>query len=132
MSEPTLSLQTQLAIGECVRSVEELEILMVLARNRDRYWSPDAIGMETGLPVRLAAAALEAMASRNLLDVRISAAVLYRLDPASPACGALVDRTLEAAANQRSQVVRAVLQAASPARDFADAFRVTRKRRRDG
>jgi hypothetical protein len=132
MSEAALSVETQLAIAECVRSVEELEILMVLARNRERYWSPDTVAVETGLPAQLATVALEALGSRNLLDVRIGAAVLYRLDPASSECGVMVDRTLEAARNQRSQVLRAILQGRSAARDFADAFKVTRKRRSDG
>jgi len=132
MSEPALTPETQLAITECVRSIEELEILMVLARNRERYWSPDAVGVETGLPAPLAAVALEALASRNLLDVRIGAAVIYRLDPASSECGVLVERTLQAARSQRSKVLKAILQGRSAARDFADAFKVTRKRRRDG
>jgi hypothetical protein len=123
---------TRAAIAACVRSVEELEVLLFLARDRSRYCSANTIGAETGLPVRGVAAALEVMAARNLLDVRIAEAVLYRLDPASPQTGADVERTLETAVRDRVGVLRAILGGMSAAHDFADAFRVTRKRRSDG
>lgn len=132
MTDSPLSPETLLAIAGCVRSVEELETLLFLARTPDRYSSPETIGAETGLPARLAAAALEALASRNLLDVRIGAAVLYKLDPATAECRTIVERTIDAARNQRSQVLRSILRGSSAARDFADAFRVTRKRKTDG
>jgi hypothetical protein len=130
MSDDALAADTQLAIAGCVRSVEDLEVLLYLARTRDRYASADAVSADTGVPVRLASAALEALASRNLLDVRIAEAVLYKLDPASAGSRAMVDRTIEAARSQRSLVLKAIL-AGSAARDFADAFRVTRKRKSD-
>jgi hypothetical protein len=130
MSDDALGADTQLAIAGCVRSVEDLEVLLYLARTRDRYASPNTISADTGLPVRLAATALEALASRNLLDVRIAESVLYKLDPASAGSRAMVDRTIEAARTHRSLVLKAIL-AGSAARDFADAFRVTRKRRSD-
>ena len=131
MSE-SLSQETQAAIGGCVRSIEELEVLLYLARNRQRYSSAGTISGEIGLPARVAATALEALASRNLLDVRIAEAVLYKLDPASAECRDMVDRTLEAAWQNRSLVLKTILAGSSAARDFADAFRVTRKRRSDG
>jgi hypothetical protein len=126
MTEAQLNAAARSAIVACVRTVEELETLLFLARHRTRYSSPDMVAAETGLPARLAAAALEALASRNLLDVRIGTAVLYKLDPTSSERRDMVERTLEAARDQRSQVLRAILSP-SAARDFADAFRVARK-----
>jgi hypothetical protein len=127
-----LASETQAAIGRCVRSIEELEVLLYLARNRQRYSSAETISGDIGLPARVAAAALEALASRNLLDVRIAEAVLYKLDPTSADSRGIVDRTLEAAWQNRALVLKAILAGSSAARDFADAFRVTRKRRSDG
>jgi len=131
MSSPEWGRETQLAIAGCVRSVEDVEVLLYLARTRDRYSSPATVSADTGLPVRLAAAALEALASRNLLDVRIAEAVLYKLDPASTESRAMVDRTIDAARTNRALVLRAILAGSSAAHDFADAFRVTRKRSSD-
>jgi len=124
--------ETRAAIDACVRSLEELEVLLFLARDRRRYSSADTIAAEIALAVRPVAAALEALAARNLLDVRIAEAVLYRLDPASAATAAYVERTLEAAWRDRVAVLKTILGGRSAARDFADAFRVTRKRGSDG
>jgi hypothetical protein len=124
--------ETQRAIAACVRSIEELEVLLFLARDRRRYCSADTISAETGLAVRSVAAALEVLAARNLLDVRIAEAVLYRLDPTSPGTEACVERTLGAAWRDRASVLKTVLGGASAAHDFADAFRVGRKRGSDG
>lgn len=127
----TLDPETLAAVAACVHSVEELEVLLFLARGRDRYWSAAMIATETGLPASAAALALEALASRNLLDVRIADAVRYKLDPASPQVRACLERTLEAAWRNRTDVIRAIFRRPSAAQDFADAFRV-RKDRRDG
>jgi DNA-binding IclR family transcriptional regulator len=127
----TLDPETLAAIAACVRSIEELEVLLRLADNRARYCSAVMIATETGLPPAAASAALETLASRNLLDVRITDAVLYKLDPASPEVRARLERTLDAAWRNRGDVLRAIVRRPSAAQDFADAFRM-RKDRRDG
>ena len=104
-----ISSETQAAIAACVRSVEELEVLLFLARDRRRYSSADTISAETGVPERLAAAALEALASRNLLDVRIAEAVLYRLDPAPGAAADCAARTIAAGRISRAAVLSTIL-----------------------
>jgi hypothetical protein len=114
-----------------VRSIEELEVLLSLARSGERYCSAAMAGTDSGVPERIAAAALEALAARNLLDVRIAEAVLYRLDPTSEAARVSVERTIAAVRQDRAAVLKTILSGAA-ARDFADAFRVTGKRRTDG
>jgi hypothetical protein len=131
MSDSRMTSETERAVVACVRSVEELEVLLYLARDR-RYCSADTIGAGLGLPPPSVAKALESMASRNLLDVRIAEAVLYKLDPASTAMAGCVEVTLEAAWRDRTAVLKAILSGRSAVQDFADAFRVTRKRRSDG
>ena len=106
-------------------------MLLSLARGSGRYCSAAMVSAERGVPERIAAAALEALASRNLLDVRIAEAVLYRLDPASESTRTCVERTIAAAREDRAAVLRSILSG-SAARDFADAFRVAGKRRSDG
>jgi hypothetical protein len=108
----TLDPETLAAIAGCVRSIEELEVLLRLADNRARYCSAATIATEAGLPPVAASAALETLASRNLLDVRITDTVLYRLDPASPEARAHLERTLDAAWRNRGDVLRAAGRAA--------------------
>jgi hypothetical protein len=124
--------KTRRAIVACVHSVEELEVLLFLARDRRRYWSADSIGGQIGLASGAVAAALESMASRNMLDVRIAEAVLYRLDPAASDIDGCVTLTLEAAWRDRASVLKTILAGRSAAHDFTDAFRVTRKPKADG
>jgi hypothetical protein len=131
MTDGRIEPDIQRAVAACVRSVEELEVLLFLARDR-RYCSADTIAGALGLPARSVATALESMASRNLLDVRIAQAVLYKLDPASKTSAAYVELTLEAAWRDRTSVLKAILSGRSAAQDFADAFRVTKKDRSDG
>ena len=126
MTDGRMAPETRRAVAACVRSVEELEVLLFLARDR-RYCSADTIGAALGLPARAVGAALESMASRNLLDVRIAEAVLYKLDPASKASAAFVELTLDAAWRDRTTVLKAILSRRSAAQAFADAFRVTKK-----
>ena len=66
------------------------KILMCLARNRGRFCSAAMIAAEIRRPVAEVAAALEDLASRNVLAVRIADAVLYKLDPASKDARAIV------------------------------------------
>jgi hypothetical protein len=102
---PTLDESTRRAIAACVHSLDELDVLLFLARDPDRYCSPAAIAEGTRIAAPQVSVALEVLASRNLLDVRIADAVLYRLDPASAACRRIVERTLEAAWRARSAVL---------------------------
>src|SRR5204862_5186819 len=75
---------TRESVAACVASADELDVLLCLARSGDRYCSARTIAEETRLPDTRVSGALEAMAARNLLDVRICDAVVYRIDPASP------------------------------------------------
>ena len=127
----TLDPETIAAITACVRSFEELEVLLFLAGNRERYCSAVMIATETGLPAAAAGVALETLAARNLLDVRIADAVRYKLDPASAEVRTCLDRTLDAAWKNRAEVMRAIALRPSALQDFADAFRM-RRGRRDG
>ena len=70
--------ETQRAIAACVRSIEELEVLLFLARDRRRYCSADTISADTGLAVRSAAAALELLGAPNLLRDPIAPAARTR------------------------------------------------------
>ena len=100
---------TREAVTACVRSPDELDVLLCLARSVSRYTSTRTIADETRLPEDRIIVALEVLASRSLLDVRIAGAVVYKLDPASAAAREAVERTLEAAWRSRAAVLQLVL-----------------------
>lgn len=121
---PSMSDDTRRAIETHLRTVEELEVLLVVGRDPDRYWSSTAAAEATGLPSGVTAGVLELLAARNLLDVRLGEALLYRFDPAGPDTRAAAQAILEAGWRQRAAVLRIILGMPSPAvRDFAEAFR---------
>jgi hypothetical protein len=130
-SGPELDSATRQAVLRHLRTVEQFEILLLLARDTTRYWSPAAAGAELGVSESTARTALDALASRNLLDVRIGESVLYRLDPTPSATARAAERILVAARTRRTAVLTAIAAGRRAVGDFADAFRIS-KRRRDG
>jgi len=120
----SLRAETRRDIERLIRSVEELEVLLFLGRDRTRYSSSRVAAAAVGLSDAAAAAALEALASRNLLDVRIGEQLLYRLDPTTAKANAAVGRILEAGWHNRVAVLHVIMALPSSVRDFADAFRV--------
>ena len=109
-------------------SVHDLEVLMVLVDSPSRWWDAAMIAQELGLTTRVARNSLEHLATRNLLDIRITGDVKYQLRPSTPELDRAV--TLFAATYRRHSpsVTRMVLERAAGrrAREFADAFRIRR------
>ncbi len=68
-----------------VASIEELEILMLLVMSGGRWWDATSASREAGIPVGSARAALDALASQNLLDIRITEDVRYQFRPGNVA-----------------------------------------------
>lgn len=107
--------------------MDALEILILLVRHPDRYWTADAIASE----LRHDAAATPAVArclalfgAGGLLAQGDGGAVVYR--PASPALGTTV-ASLVQAYNERPVTLIRTLYAIADSRKiqaFADAFRI--------
>ena len=108
MEHDDLDDETREAVSACVGSVDELDVLIYLARHGGRYCSPPSVAADLGLSPHRVATALEVLASRNLLDVRITQVVLYRLDPPSPGHRRDLERTLTAARRCRAAVLQLV------------------------
>lgn len=129
---PQLDAATRQIVLRHVRTFEDLELLLLLARDPKRFWSATAAAAELGLAEGPARSALEALASRNLLGVRLGEDVLYRLDPNTPETARAVETMLDAARRQRTAVLSAIGSANRAIGDFADAFRITKRKRDDG
>ena len=111
---PSITEETRRAIETHLRTVEELDVLLLLGREPERYWSSTAAAEATGLPPRVTAGVLELLAARNLLDVRLGEALLYRFDPAAFETRAAAHAILEAGWRQRGAVLRIILGGPPP------------------
>jgi hypothetical protein len=68
-------------LAQCVSSPDELRILLTLIDSEGRWWDADTLAPHTRLSPVNTRRVLDSFASRNLLDIRISDAVRYRLRP---------------------------------------------------
>lgn len=108
-------------------SLEHLEILALMMRASDRWWDSDGLARELGITPDLCAHILEQLASRNLLEIRVTAEVRYRFQPGNEAAETLTTAFASAYATQRLALVRLIIgEQRQSIRDFADAFRIRR------
>jgi hypothetical protein len=113
-----------------VTSIEQLEVLLVLVREPQRWWSADAVAEELRMSESVAADVLEKMASRNLFDVRTSEQLLFRYAPISLALDVAVRETARAYKETPDAVATAIYSPSmADVRSFAEAFRIRRRRR---
>jgi hypothetical protein len=113
------------ALAAYIDDVEQLEILLLLRRARERYHSAAAVAAELFVDEESSAQHLERLGAKNLVDVRIENSVLYRYSPVSPEIERSIDQIAEAFANRRMAVTRLIgAVRPDPARVFAEAFRL--------
>src|SRR5262245_25775061 len=62
-------------------SVDELRVLVLFVEGRDRWYNADAIARTLRISASVAQAALDPLARRNLLDIRLTDDVRYRFRP---------------------------------------------------
>ena len=113
-----------------IACVEELELLMLLVASVGRWWDATSSSRELGVPVARARAGLDALASHNLLDIRITEDVRYQFRPGTPELEAAALALAAVYHRTPAPVVHLVTRAAPRSvRDFADAFRLRRRER---
>jgi hypothetical protein len=119
--------ELHLFVQEHVRSLEHLEILLLLMQYPDRWWDANAVAQAVGVASESARQALDHFAARNLLAIAVTGAVRYRFQPGHDALRAAADAFGEACRTNRLAVLRLVTkQSPRGVRDFADAFRIRR------
>ena len=110
-----------------IASVAEFQLLAALIDAPDRWWDAASASREIGLQVASMGAMLDRFAQANLLDIRVSDAVRYRLRPGTPELEHDVAALRDAWRFHPAAVMQAVaLSARRSIRDFADAFRFKR------
>ena len=114
-----------------IASLDELQILMLLVQASTRWFDAKTVSRQLGLSAEQAQSALDALAARNLLDIRISDDVRYQFRPGRPDLEQVALETSEVYRRRPAVVIQVVSGGTSRGvRDFSDAFRL--RRRRDG
>lgn len=119
-----------------VETYEQLEVLLLLCRQRDRSWTPEAVGERLRISTLVAAKALDDLCRSRLLDqLKVGRQTTYTFRPASTRLGATVealvreydDSPLNIIHLMNSNALDRVRSAA--ARTFADAFVIDPKKK---
>ena len=108
-------------------SILQLDAALLLRASGDSWWTADRVAEKLRVGTDLARQALESLASRNLLDVRIANDLAYRYAPWHESAARLM--TEIAANHYEAREIVARGTGGSVASRFADAFRV---RKNDG
>jgi hypothetical protein len=83
MEKPPLPASLQAFLYDCIENYEQLELLVFLHRERNRWWTAGETAQQIGIPESLAAIALDDLVSRQLAERRPELAARYRYAPGS-------------------------------------------------
>ncbi len=101
-----------------------MELLLLLRRSPDTFWTSDAAAQKLGIGANLAAKALSRLANAKLLARGVETAA-YRFAPADDAIRAALDELATAYQDQRITVINSIYSTdMERLRAFADAFRL--------
>ena len=110
-----------------IASVDELQVLTALMDAPDRWWDAQSASKEAGTTAAIASATLDRFASANLLDIRVTDDVRYRLRPGTAELQQDLAAVRDACRVHLASVIQAVTESAKRSiREFADAFRFKR------
>lgn len=107
-----------------IRSVEQLEILLLLRSMAYRSWTAEGVSTELRSNEASAARRLDELARDGLLLVEQDTPRVYRYDPSSRLASSV--RKLEECYSQyRLRIIERIFRKPDGLRDFAEAFRVS-------
>ena len=124
-------------LRERVRGFEELELLLLFARNPDRAWSPADAATACSLGGTAVIPALERLAASQLILPVSSMGAAFRYHPATPALRDACTQLCEIHAGDRFTVVAVMSEVAferirnATSLAFADAFVLRKPRKED-
>lgn len=95
-------------IGDCLFTLDELEILTAMTGHRDRWWDPRQVGAQLGVPLSSARNLLDHLAALNLLDIGVRGDVRYRFRPGTRALDDIVARVVAAYRFNRGAVASVI------------------------
>lgn len=116
-------------IGDHLLSVDEIEALSVMSDAPGRWWDAKLMCGEIGAPIWIVRCMFDHLAGLNLLDIRLTDEVRYRLHPGTPELSRMVRCLVSVYRTNRAAVLRAIARVARRGvLDFADAFTLRKDR----
>jgi hypothetical protein len=111
-----------------LRTIDDLHLLVAMAGAQDRWFDAESVARDLAITTRDARAALERLASHNLLEIRVTADVRYQFHPGTADLLAAAHECVEAYHRKPIALWRLASQQLDRrgVRDFADAFRIRR------
>jgi predicted ArsR family transcriptional regulator len=118
-------------IAQHIRSVEQLEILLLLQRSPDTYWTAAALAQHLGIAASLADNQVKALVRDGLAHEGASGPQ-YRYDAGNAERAQMVVQLAAAYRERRISVINAIYEAnLTRLRTFADAFKFGGKKESD-
>jgi hypothetical protein len=110
-----------------IRSIEQLEVLLLLRKEPEKWWSEADVfeAIRSSLPSVVDR--LAQLSAAGFLERRDGHPLLYRYAPDTPSRAKLVEELAEAYRHRRIAVIDAIYGRHNPAAEFARAFKLKRK-----
>jgi hypothetical protein len=106
-----------------LRSMFELEALLLVAREPERWWNAEAVDRQLRASREAVTAQLERLADAGLLEVQVVNEKLFRFSPRAPENASLV-AALTVLHRDRFHAVVDLVYGRDRAQQFADAFKI--------
>jgi hypothetical protein len=126
MSGHELTPQLAWFVRRHIRSLEDLEILLLFRRTSDRWWTAPELAREVSTTTANVHDSLERL-SGSFLEVKPAAEPAYRFSTHGAELQQMVAALAEVYRENRSDLIRFIAPQPSAIQDFADAFRLQKK-----
>ena len=114
-------------VSQQLESPVQLELLVLLMESPDRWWDASSVATELRVTKDAARHALEELASRNLLAIRLTDDVHYQFQPGDDGLSQLMRAFKDSWRTNPVAIVQLLTERSHRSiRDFADAFRIRR------
>jgi hypothetical protein len=126
MSDASRQAEVERFVQEHLRSMEEIEILLLLYRSPARWWNGEEVATALHMTYEASRRGLERL-SGAFFDVRFESQVCFRFSARNADRESLTERLDAAYHRNRSALLEILGRDRRAARDFADAFRLRKK-----
>jgi hypothetical protein len=116
-------------VFEHVDSVTQLEVLFLLHNHTEREFDAEEVAKELRANIGACAKYLEALTSTGLLKDSDGS---YRYEPDSPELDTVIKHLIDSYKIRPHKVMELIFSNSKKARNFADAFNLSKSTKRDG
>lgn len=105
-------------------SLQDLQLLLILMDDPEHWWDARAIAEESGNSSSSSGQALDRLAAKNLLDIRVTDDIRFRYRPGTPELERAGAALAEAYRRNPIAILKYVTGRSRSAAHFANAFRI--------